>query len=135
MAAFETAMELLRPLVNTKPWDYCVIWKLGDDPSRFIEWGACCCGHGNEPEDIKIKDDIDLESRLSGECRDKLIKHRIRAKACERLARLPSVFSLYSGVHGDVVISKQTRWSVHSNPFSASDDVRFSNFSYYDFII
>ncbi|CAA0805960.1 Transcription factor bHLH90 [Striga hermonthica] len=116
MAALETAMELLRPLVNTKPWDYCVIWKLGDDPSRFIEWGACCCGHVNEPED-----DIELEARWGGECRDKLIKHPIRAKACQRLARLPSAFSLYSGVHGDVVISKQTRWSVHSN-LSASDD-------------
>lgn len=34
MGALERVMELLRPLVKNKEWDYCVIWKLGDDPSR-----------------------------------------------------------------------------------------------------
>lgn len=26
--------EWLRPLVKAKQWDYCVVWKLGHDPSR-----------------------------------------------------------------------------------------------------
>ncbi|KAL3625743.1 hypothetical protein CASFOL_030272 [Castilleja foliolosa] len=112
MAALETVFEWLRPLVNTKPWDYCVIWKLGDDPSRFIEWGACCCGGGNRVDQgVKIKDENDLEACLGGECRDKAIKHMISTKACKKLALLPYVIPLYSGIHGDVVISKQPRWS------------------------
>ncbi|GFP91173.1 transcription factor bhlh90 [Phtheirospermum japonicum] len=117
-------LEWLRPLVNTEPWDYCVIWKLGDDPSRFIEWGACCCGGGNRGEDIiRIKGENDLESCLGGECRDKVIKHMIRTKACKKLALLPSVIPLYSGIHGDVVISKQPKWTVHTDPsVSVSDD-------------
>ncbi len=28
-------MEWLRPLVQTKAWDFCVVWKLGDDPTRY----------------------------------------------------------------------------------------------------
>lgn len=34
MEALKRAVEWLRPLVKTEEWDYCVIWKLGDDPSR-----------------------------------------------------------------------------------------------------
>ncbi|KAK4359371.1 hypothetical protein RND71_021600 [Anisodus tanguticus] len=30
----ERALEWLRPLVDSKNWEYCVVWKLGDDPSR-----------------------------------------------------------------------------------------------------
>ena len=36
MGGLERAMECLRPLVEKKTWDYCVVWKLGDDPSRYI---------------------------------------------------------------------------------------------------
>ena len=34
VGALERAVEWLRPLVKTQEWEYCVIWKLGDDPSR-----------------------------------------------------------------------------------------------------
>ncbi|KAL0435224.1 UNVERIFIED_CONTAM: Transcription factor ABORTED MICROSPORES [Sesamum radiatum] len=122
MAALETVVEWLRPLVRNKPWDYCVIWKLGDDPSRFIEWGACCCSGGNRPENIiKVKDENGVEKNLIAECKDRLVKHLVGTNACKKLAQLPSVIPLYSGIHGDVVISKQPRWTAQSNP-SASDD-------------
>lgn len=32
----ETLVEWLRPLAQTKAWEYCVVWKLGDDPSRWV---------------------------------------------------------------------------------------------------
>lgn len=28
-------VEWLRPLVETKAWDYVVVWKYGDDPTRY----------------------------------------------------------------------------------------------------
>lgn len=34
MRHLETPVEWLRPFVESKAWDYCVVWKLGDDPSR-----------------------------------------------------------------------------------------------------
>ncbi|KVI05641.1 Myc-type, basic helix-loop-helix (bHLH) domain-containing protein [Cynara cardunculus var. scolymus] len=39
----EMILELLRPLAENKAWDYCIVWKIGDDPSRCIEWIGCCC--------------------------------------------------------------------------------------------
>ncbi|KAL2238487.1 UNVERIFIED_CONTAM: Transcription factor ABORTED MICROSPORES [Sesamum indicum] len=112
MAALETVVEWLRPLVRNKPWDYCVIWKLGDDPSSG----------GNSPENIiKVKDENGVEKHLIAECKDRLVKHLVGTNACKKLAQLPSVIPLYSGIHGDVVISKQPRWTTQSNP-SASDD-------------
>ncbi|KAH6837134.1 hypothetical protein C2S53_018232 [Perilla frutescens var. hirtella] len=105
MAALERGIEWLRPLVNNHPWDYCVVWKLGDDPSRFIEWGACCCSGGRRGVGMKIKGENFVD-----ECKDKVIKHPVTSNACKKLAQLPSVIPLYSGIHGDVVISKRPRW-------------------------
>lgn len=28
-------LELLRPIVENKAWDYCILWKFSDDPSRY----------------------------------------------------------------------------------------------------
>lgn len=36
MRDLEKAVEWLRPFVDSKAWDYCVVWKLGDDPSRYF---------------------------------------------------------------------------------------------------
>ncbi|KAL2488361.1 transcription factor bHLH [Forsythia ovata] len=114
MAALETAVEWLRPFVKTKAWDYCIIWKLGDDPSRFIEWGACCCSGGNG-EHFKMKEEIGVEKHLIIECKDTRNKHPIRTKACRALAQFPSSIGLYSGIHGEVVISKQPKWLTLAN--------------------
>ncbi|XP_065876414.1 transcription factor bHLH90 [Euphorbia lathyris] len=111
MKALERALELLRPLIDSKNWDYCVVWKLGDDPSRFIEWmGCCCCGGGGK---------VEKQSRVENEsfplCRDLYFRHKIRTKACEALARFPSFIPLYSeGIHGEVVTSNQSKWLAHS---------------------
>ncbi|PIN06233.1 bHLHZip transcription factor BIGMAX [Handroanthus impetiginosus] len=116
MAALEAGLDWLRPLINTNPWDFCVIWKLGDDPSRFIEWVTCCCSGGNKAEIIKTTDEDDLERHLIVECKDKFVKHPVRTKACKKVAELPSVIPLYSGIHGDVVISEQPRWTSDYEP-------------------
>ncbi|KAK3041804.1 hypothetical protein RJ639_000320, partial [Escallonia herrerae] len=98
MRASERAVELLRPLVETKVWDYCVVWKLGDDPSRFIEWMGCCCGGGNG--DCKnVKQESNEEKCLIPICRDAHIRHPVRTKACELLAKFPSSMPLYSGYY------------------------------------
>ncbi|KAL1545063.1 transcription factor bHLH90-like isoform X1 [Salvia divinorum] len=109
-AALEKGIELLREVIDSQPWDYCVIWKLGDDPSRFIEWGACCCGGGRRGVGIKIK-----AENLIDECKDSLIKHPITTNACRKLAQLPSSIPLYSGIHGDVVMTNRARWTTQSN--------------------
>lgn len=41
MRGGERLKEFLRPFVDSKAWDFCVIWKLGDDPSRYI-LDFCC---------------------------------------------------------------------------------------------
>ncbi|KAL1552882.1 transcription factor bHLH90-like isoform X1 [Salvia divinorum] len=114
-ASLEKGIEWLRPIVNNRPWDYCVIWKLGDDPSRFIEWAACCCSSGRRGDGVKI-----MGANLIDECKDSLIKHPIASNACRKLAHLPSAIPLYSGVHGDVVMSKRARWT--TNRSSNADD-------------
>ncbi|XP_038692261.1 transcription factor bHLH90 isoform X2 [Tripterygium wilfordii] len=107
MRGLERAVEWLRPFVDPSAWDYIVVWKLGDDPSRFIEWVGCCCGGVcvNVKEEKKEE-----EQHLVPLCRDAYIQHPIRTRACEALAHFPSFMSLYSGIHGEVVISAQTRW-------------------------
>lgn len=35
MRGGEGVKEFLRPFVDSKTWDLCVIWKLGEDPSRY----------------------------------------------------------------------------------------------------
>ncbi|QCD82286.1 transcription factor MYC2 [Vigna unguiculata] len=101
----------LRPLVETNVWDYVVLWKYGDDPTRFIEWIGCCCrGSCSMNIGVEAKEEKGEECRLAPICRDDYLQHHVRTKACEALAQLPFALSLYSGVHGEVAISQQSRW-------------------------
>ncbi|XP_008221870.1 PREDICTED: transcription factor bHLH90 [Prunus mume] len=128
MRNLEGVAESLRPLVESKQWDYCVVWKLGDDPSRFIEMMGCCCGGGYEYDCVNVKEE-EGESHSAKLCRDGFLKHPIRTKACEALSQLPSSMPLYSGIHSEVIISAQPRWlSGHvnasgSNPSQSHDYV------------
>ncbi|CAJ2636460.1 unnamed protein product [Trifolium pratense] len=104
-------VQLLRPFVQTKAWDYIVVWKYGNDPTRFIEWMGCCCCGGN----MNIKEEMDEEYHLAPICRDTLFHHSVRTKTCEAIANLPYAMSLYSGVHAEVAISQQPRWLIHED--------------------
>ncbi|KAL1172435.1 hypothetical protein V6Z11_A05G348100 [Gossypium hirsutum] len=109
MRGFDRAVEWLRPFVDSKGWDFCVVWKLGDDPSRFIEWKDCCC---SACFNVKVKKD---ESQKPF-CRDGHSQHSIKSKACEALSHFPSAISLYAGIHGEVAMSNQPSWVNHGNP-------------------
>ncbi|CAK9148339.1 unnamed protein product [Ilex paraguariensis] len=125
MRALEGAVKWLRPLVEGEGWDYIVVWKLGDDPSRFIEWMDCCCG-GGSGDHVNVTEENCVEKHLLPLCRDGYIKHPIRTKACEALASLPSSIPVYSGIHSEVVISTQPRWLSHaktSNPNHSQDSI------------
>ncbi|XVE85078.1 hypothetical protein DITRI_Ditri17bG0063300 [Diplodiscus trichospermus] len=114
MRGFERAVEWLRPFVDSKAWDFCVVWKLGDDPSRFIEWKDCCCSGGIN---VKMEKD-ELQQHLGPLCRDAHFQHSIRSKACEALSHFPFVMSLYAGenrIHGEVAMSNQPNWVNHAN--------------------
>ncbi|KAJ4842933.1 hypothetical protein Tsubulata_026107 [Turnera subulata] len=117
MMGLEGAIERLRPLVDSKEWDYCVVWKLGHDPSRFIQWLGCCCGGAAANY---RRDKVNEEAREpSGQkfCKDVMLKHPLSTKACQALARLPPFFPLYSGVHDEVVVAQKPRWTNHANAF------------------
>ncbi|KAB1200779.1 Transcription factor ABORTED MICROSPORES [Morella rubra] len=73
MKGLEGAREWLRPLVQTKAWDYCVVWKLGDDPSRFIEWMGCCCMVGGSGVRDVIKKFVKFRAWNDVNCRDRHI--------------------------------------------------------------
>ncbi|KAL2903285.1 Transcription factor bHLH90 [Bienertia sinuspersici] len=108
MSHLDRALEWLRPLVlDSDNWDYCVIWKLGDDPTRFIEWMGCCC-NGSKNQDLKKRKKVKNNSIQV--CKDAYFVHLANTKSCQALARLPSFMSIYSGLHGEVVISFQPRW-------------------------
>ncbi|KAL3582755.1 hypothetical protein D5086_017087 [Populus alba] len=117
MRGLNRAMERLRPLVDSSAWDYCVVWKLGDDPSRFIEWVGCCCGGGGGGGGGYNVERDRREDNQFGRgplCKDVYFKHPVRTKACEALSRYPSSMPLYSGIHGEVVISAEPRWLCHA---------------------
>ncbi|KAK8647582.1 hypothetical protein V6N13_121313 [Hibiscus sabdariffa] len=111
MRGFDGAVEWLRPFVDSKGWDFCVVWELGDDPSRFIEWKDCCCSAC-----FNVKEERDeLQKPLGPFCRDAHFQHPIRSMACEALSRFPFVISLYAGIHGEVAMSNQPTWINNGN--------------------
>ncbi|KAK4785724.1 hypothetical protein SAY86_002413 [Trapa natans] len=119
--ALSRAVGWLRPFVETMGWEYVVVWKIADDPSRFIEWIGCCCS-GFMCENVK--EEKELYAPLAPLCRDGCSKHYVRTRACEALSRLPSLMPLYSGIHGEVVIANEYRWispSTYSTPNSSPE--------------
>ncbi|XP_060213973.1 transcription factor bHLH90 isoform X2 [Lycium barbarum] len=119
----ERALEWLRPLVDSKNWEYCVVWKLGDDPSRFIEWmGCCCCGANGV--DFNVKKENGGKQKFTTLCKDSQKQHPIRTKACEALAHFPLSISLYAGIQGEVVTSNEPKWINHA-------EISNSNLSHY----
>ncbi|KAJ7943646.1 transcription factor bHLH90 [Quillaja saponaria] len=118
MRDLERAVEWLRTFVETQAWDYCVVWKLGDDPSRYIEWVGCCCrgGVNGDYKLAKVKEEKGEGHHLEPICKDTHFQHPLRTKACEALAQFPSAMPLYSGIHGEVVISKQPMWLSFASP-------------------
>ncbi|KAJ9549773.1 hypothetical protein OSB04_022316 [Centaurea solstitialis] len=101
------ALEWLR----TQPWDYCIIWRFGDDPSRYIQWIGCCC-NGTPGVCGNVKEEIDAtKQHFPVLCRDTYIKHSLKSKTCEKLAKIPFYLPLYSGIHGEVAMSAQPSWS------------------------
>ncbi|MCD7446016.1 hypothetical protein HAX54_031499 [Datura stramonium] len=109
----DRALVWLRPLVDSKNWEYCVVWKLGDDPSRFIEWMGCCCSGANGV-DVNVKKENGGKQKFTALCRDIEVQHPIRTKACEALAHFPLSISLYSGIQGEVVTSNEPKWINHA---------------------
>ncbi|KAL5165620.1 Transcription factor bHLH90 [Glycine soja] len=87
-----------RTLVKTSAWDYVVVWKYGDDPTRFIEWVGCCCS-GSCIDVVKPEEEKAEVCNMAPICRDDHFhfQHPVRTKACEALAQLPFALSLYSG--------------------------------------
>ncbi|KAL0757798.1 hypothetical protein Bca101_095466 [Brassica carinata] len=127
MRGVERVKEFLRPLVDSRDWDFCVIWKLGDDPSRFIEWVGCCCSGSYIDKNIKhenVEEEEEERQKMGSICRDEHNKHHIRSLACEALCRFPLFIPLYPGIHGEVVMSKSPKWLVNSGPGSKQDIFR-----------
>ncbi|CAH2038360.1 unnamed protein product [Thlaspi arvense] len=125
MRGSERVKEFLRPFVDSRDWDFCVIWKLGDDPSRFIEWVGCCCSGSYIDKNIKhenVEEGTERKKMSSSIlCRDEHNKHHIRSLACEALSHFPLFMPLYPGIHGEVVMSKSPKWLVNSGPGSKKD--------------
>ncbi|CAM8919230.1 unnamed protein product [Rhodiola kirilowii] len=98
-------VEWLRIFVEQHGWDYCVVWKLSDDPSRFVEFVDCCCAGGFVQWE-KSGDEIGVMPV----CRDIHIAHPIHTRACETLAKIPTTMSLYSGIHTEVAMANEPMW-------------------------
>jgi hypothetical protein len=112
MRGGERVKEFLRPFVDSRTWDLCVIWKLGDDPSRFIEWVGCCCSGCYIDKNIKLENSEEGgtgRKKKASFCRDDHNKHRIRTLACEALSRFPLFMPLYPGYV-----------SIYSTPFQVN---------------
>ncbi|KAL2937062.1 Transcription factor ABORTED MICROSPORES [Bienertia sinuspersici] len=109
MSIMSSPMERLRQLMNSKTWDYCVLWKLSED-QRFLEFMGCCC--------IGSESSMENGSNTIGEgllfpCRDMLYQHP-RTTTCELLAQLPSSHPL-DGINMEILMTNQPKWLNFSN--------------------
>ncbi|GMP64321.1 hypothetical protein CsSME_00025660 [Camellia sinensis var. sinensis] len=111
MNLMQDLLERLRPIVNLRSWDYCVLWKLGDD-QRFLEWMYCCCA-GSENIQNSGEELLFPVSSVPP-CRDLMFQHP-RTKPCDLLAELPSSIPLHSGIYAQTLMSNQARWLNFSN--------------------
>ncbi|KAG4924441.1 hypothetical protein JHK87_049981 [Glycine soja] len=88
-----------------------VVWKYGDDPTRFIEWVGCCCS-GSCIDVVKPEEEKAEVCNMAPICRDDHFhfQHPVRTKACEALVRLLLSFLLHCLLCMEVAISQQSRW-------------------------
>ncbi|KAL9673742.1 hypothetical protein QQ045_030003 [Rhodiola kirilowii] len=100
-------MDRLRPLVGSKGWDYCVVWRLNED-QRFLECIGCCCA-GAETGNFKKQDELLFPVSSQFSCRDSVFQHQ-RTKCCDLLSQLPSFVPLDFGIYAEVFFSSQPRW-------------------------
>ncbi|VFQ89932.1 unnamed protein product [Cuscuta campestris] len=114
MEAPDISLQWLRPLIESKTWDYCVLWKLGNDPSRSIEWAGCCCS-GAYGILGKLNKEKRGEQDLTGLCRDVHIQHNVGTMACEALASFPYSIPLCSGSRGEVVVMNESKWLIYGD--------------------
>ncbi|KAF7142592.1 hypothetical protein RHSIM_Rhsim05G0054400 [Rhododendron simsii] len=99
-------LERLRPIVNFKSWDYCIIWQLAED-QRFLEWMDCCCA-GSENIQNGGEDLFTVSSSVT-HCRDVMFQHP-RTKPCDLLAEFRPSIPLDSGIYAQALMSNQARW-------------------------
>ncbi|XP_047340174.1 transcription factor ABORTED MICROSPORES [Impatiens glandulifera] len=107
--AMQNLVESIRPMVDVDGWDYCVIWKLGED-QRFLEWMGCCCGGSrsciqNVGEELVFP----LAPLPPTSCRDAMLLH-LRTNSCDLLSQLPTSKPLDSGVYTQTLMSNQPAW-------------------------
>ncbi|XP_022969474.1 transcription factor ABORTED MICROSPORES-like isoform X2 [Cucurbita maxima] len=112
----QSLMERLRPLVGSKSWNYCVLWKLSQD-QRCVEWMNCCCAgtengqNGGEELGFPVSQVIP--------CRDTAYPHP-RASSCDLLAQLPCSVPLNSGVYIQTLLSNEPKWLLFSNTMDST---------------
>ncbi|XP_021773804.1 transcription factor ABORTED MICROSPORES-like isoform X2 [Chenopodium quinoa] len=109
MSIVSSPMDSLRQLVNSKTWDYCVLWKLSED-QRFLEFMDSCCAGS---EGIMENNGNTVGEELLFPCRDMTFQH-MRTRSCELLAQLPSSHPL-DGMNMEILISNQPKWLNFSN--------------------
>ncbi|XP_057527277.1 transcription factor ABORTED MICROSPORES isoform X1 [Amaranthus tricolor] len=108
MSMMSSPMNRLRQLVNSKTWDYCILWRLSED-QRFLEFMDCCCA-GSENS---IENGNNISEELLFPCRDMMLQHP-RTRSCELLSQLPSSYPL-DGINMEILITNQPKWLNFSN--------------------
>ncbi|KAK4794169.1 hypothetical protein SAY86_012163 [Trapa natans] len=109
MISIQNLMVRLRPLVGSRGWDYCVVWKLSED-QRSITWVGCCCGGADQYSLDATGEEFNFHaSQALSQCKDVMVPHT-RSSPCELLSHLPSSLPLDSGIYTHSLLSNQSRW-------------------------